>query len=320
MKNSTRRLINIVMAILVSVAAWVFVVYNYYPMTDIKYNDVSLSFAGERALADRGLAVSEASTEGISVTLDQKRVDVNKITKDDIKAELDVSDCLAGDNKVSPNVSGPKETSVADFDNKAVDVVVERTDSEYLDIDVIYSGDAPENAAPIVNDLGQTQAEVVCAASKLSSVKKVAAVLNYDEVGKNVKSYTANLVALDKNGNEVPHVVIYPDEISLDASAGIVKTVNLTVPVKNESDEQYERKYTVPDKITIIGPKEEVEKLGTIRAEEIDISYYYEDSELAVECNLPEGVEIASGAKEPVLKLSVTKKPQKASEESKEQD
>ena len=318
MKNSTRRLINIIMALLVSVAAWVFVVYNYYPMTDVTYNDVSLNFVGERALADRGLAVSEAGIEGLSVTLNQKRIDVNKISSEDIKAEVDVSDCLAGDNKVSPNVSGPKETSVVSYDNKAVDVMVERTDSEYMDIEVIYSEEAPENAAPIVNDLGQTQAEVVCAASKLSSVKKVAAVLDYDEVGKNTKSFTASLVALDKNGKVVPNVVLYPDEISLDASAGIIKTVNLTVPVKNDNDEQYERKYTVPDKITIIGPKDEVEKLGTIRAEEIDVNYYYEDAEVPIECNLPEGVELIDETKEPILKLSVTKKPQKAAEENKE--
>lgn len=314
MKDSTIKLFNVIMAFIVSVGAWTFVVYNYYPMTDVKYGNVSLNFAGERALADRGLAVSEASVEGISVTLNQKRVDVNRISTDDIKAELDVSDCVAGDNKVSPNVTGPKETSVESYDNKAVEVIVERTGSENLDIDVIYSEDAPENAEPIVSDMGRTKAQVVCAASKITSVKKIAAVLDYSEVEEKTKSYTAKLVALDKDGNVVPHAVIYPDEISLDASAGVVKEVSLTVPVKNDSDEQYERSYTIPDTITIKGPEDVVSKLGTIRAEELNLSYYYEDTELAIECNLPEGVQFANESEPPVLKLSVVKKAPKVSE------
>ena len=261
MKDKTRKLIYGIMAVLVSIGAWAFVVYNYDPYTYVKYNDVSLDYVGERALADRGLAVSEAGEEDISVTLEQKRVDVNKISSSDITAELDVSACVAGDNKVSPNVSGPKETAVVTFDAKPVNVQVERTESKFLDIDVIYSGDAPEDAAPIVSYIANDQAEAVCAVSNAGNIKRIAAVLDYNEVGNKTKSYTAKLVALDKEGNEVPHSVIYPEEVSLDAASGKIKTVNLAVSVKNDSDEQYERKYVVPEKVTIVGPEDEVSKL-----------------------------------------------------------
>ncbi|MBR2674350.1 MAG: hypothetical protein IKE52_02705 [Mogibacterium sp.] len=320
MKNSTRKLINIIMAFVVSLGAWIFVVYNYYPMTDVKYGDVSLTFSGERALAERGLAVSEAGAEGISVTLNQKRVDVGRITEADIRAELDVSGCVAGENKITPNVFAPKEASVESYDNKAVDIIVERTDSKYLDVEVVYSEDAPEDAAPLVSDIGQTQARVVCAASKLKSVRKIAAVLDYDEVGEKTKSYTARLVALDNNGDEVPHAVIYPDEISLDASRGVIKTVDLVPNIRNEKSEDYERKYSAPDKITIKGSKEIVSKIDSIRTEEIDLSRYYENEELKLECILPEGVYLSNSADEDklVLKLTVTKIEKEAVEEGSE--
>lgn len=318
MKDRTRKLIYGILAVLVSIGAWAFVVYNYYPMTDINYNDISLTFTGEGTLAERGLAVSEADTEKLSVILNQKRVDVNRISPQDIVASLDVSECVAGENKVSPSISSPRDTTVAGYSKKSVTVTVERTSSEYMDIDVIYSGDAPDDAMPVVSDLRQTQAEVVCATSRISDVKRIAAVLNYHEVGKDPKSFTARLAALDADGNEIPHAVIYPDEVSIDASAGITKTVKLNVPVTNENTEQYERKYSAPEEITILGPENVVSKIDDINAEGLDVSYYYEDAELAVVCELPEGVQIAPGTDEPVLKLTVKKKATKQSEEDKE--
>lgn len=308
MNNSTQKIINIILAVIVSVGAWIFVVYNYYPMTDVRYSEVPLVFDGEEELADRGLAVSEASVDSISVTLNQKRVDVNKYSAPDISAILNVSNCVAGDNKVSLLVNGPKETTVVSFDNEAIDVVVDRTDSTYMDIDVIYGEGAEENAVPIASDLSRTEAMVTCAAGRLSDVKKVAAVLDVDEVGATTKSYTATLVALDKNENIVPHTVIYPNEISLDASAGVKKTVDLKVNVKSKGSEDYERKYTAPDKVTIKGAKEVLDKISSVSSEEIDISYTYEDGELPIYCILPEGAYLMDNPDKLVLKYTVSKK------------
>ena len=94
--------------------------------------------------------------------------------------------------------------------------------------------------------MSHEEAEVVCAASKLDDVKSIAAVLDYNEVNPKTKSYTAKLVALDTDGNAVPHAVIYPEEISLDASAGVTKSVSLNVPVNSKANDNYERKYTAP--------------------------------------------------------------------------
>lgn len=308
MNNSTQKIINIILAVIVSVGAWIFVVYNYYPMTEVRYSEVPLGFEGEEELADRGLAVSDAGVESISVTLNQKRIDVNKYSASDISALLNVSNCVAGDNKVSLNVTGPKETTVVSYDNDAIDVKVDRTDSTYMDIDVIYGEGAAEDAVPIASDLSRGEAMVTCAAGRLSDVKRVAAVLEPDEVGENTKSFTATLVALDKNGNIVPHTVIYPDEISLDASAGIRKTVNLKVNVKNKADEDYERKFSAPDKVTIKGAKDVIDKISSVDTEEIDISYTYEDGEVPIYCKLPEGAYLADNPDKLVLKYTVSKK------------
>ena len=278
-------------------------------MTDITYNDVPVTFTGEEALADRGLAVVDTSVSGLSVTLNQKRVDASRIKPEDIAVTADLGECVAGDNRVNLRISGPEGTTVLKADKATADVNVGRAKRDVREIDVVYR-DAPEeeNAEPVTFDLSETEAEIVCTQDRLSSITKVAAMLDYEEVTDKVKSYTVNLVALDSEGNVVPHVLIYPEEISLDACAGFTKTVSLSVPVKNDQDEYYERKYTVPESLVIKGSKEAIESIGVVRAREVDISGIYEDTELPLEYNLPEGIYVADKSLGQTIKVTVTEK------------
>lgn len=314
--NNAQKLFNIILALLVALGGWMFVVYNYYPMTEVDYSDVPISFIGERALAERGLAVSSTENDTVSATLNQKRVDVNKFAPTDIMALADLSDCMAGENRVSINVSGPTDTSVISSGPDHVTVNVERTVSEFMDIDVVYDKGAPEEAEPIATDMSHVEAEVICAASKLDDVKSIAAVLDYNEVNSKTKSYSAKLVALDADGEAVKHVVIYPEEISLDASAGVTKSVSLNVPVNNKSNDNYERKYTAPSTVVIKGMKEDLDKISAVEAKEIDIRYVYDSQEIPIEIELPEGVYLSNTSKDAVLKVVATK----AATESKSED
>lgn len=303
-----RKILNMVLAVAVAVAAWVFVIINYDPMTDITYSDVPVTFTGEAALAERGLAVAGTNVEGLSVTLSQKRVDAGRISAEDISVIADLSECVAGDNRVELRISGPEGTSVLRADKSVAEVSVGRAKRDTREIKVMYKEAEDENAELITFDLSNAEAEVICTQDRLKGVDKVAAMLDYDEVGDTVKSYTVDLVALDREGNVIPHVLIYPEEISLDACTGFTKTVDLSVPVKNTQDDYYEREYTVPDQVTIKGPQEDIDKIGTVRAYEVDISGVYEDTELPLEYNLPEGVYVADRSKNQKIRVTVTEK------------
>lgn len=300
-----------VLAVLVSVGAWAFVVYNYEPMTQTTYSGVPVECTGEKALAERGLAVSEVESEDIGVTLSQRRIDSGRISNDNINVKADVSNCVAGDNIVTLNVTSPADTTVVSSDIDTININVGRAKSSVMGIDIIYTEDAEEGAEPVTFDLSQTEAEVMCTAATLKKVDRVAAVLKYSEVTDALRSYTVKLQALDRDGVPLQHVVMEPDEISLDATAGFTKTVSLTVPVKNDSDDNYNRKYTAPQTVTIKGAQKDIDKVGSVRAYEADISYVYEDSEIAIEYNLPENVYIADESEGQTLSVRVTKKEKK---------
>lgn len=308
MTNSGRKIFNMVIAILVAIAAWVFVVYNYDPMTLVSYSDVPVNFTGERDLADRGLAVSSTNMETVNVTLSQRRIDGKKISAEDITVTADVSDCVAGDNNVTIRVSGPTGTSVNAVSASEAVVDVSRTKSEIVDIDVVYGGEVEEDEEPVALDLSDTTAEVKCSSEVLGKIDKVAAVLDREDLTDKAKSFTVDLQALDRDGNVIPHVVIDPKEISLDASEGYTKKVNLYLTVRDESDDNYERKCVAPETVTIKGVKSALNKVSSVTAEDIDVTYRYEDEEIEILYDLPEGIYIADESLGQKVKLTVTQK------------
>ena len=316
MSDKGRKIINIILALLVSMAAWVFVVYNYDPMTKEKYSGIPITYTGLETLANRGYAVAETNHERVDVTLEQKRIDTGNIGSEDISVTADVSQLSSGQNTVALHVEGPEDTSVNDISLKTVTIEIESSDSEDMEISVEYpAASAEDDAEPIVEELSETEATVIATSDRLARVDRVAAdIFKFssdffrNDLNDKLKPLTVDLAALDAEGNRVLNVVVYPQSVSFKAAAGYVREVRLVVPVKDDSDDNYERTHTVRNTIVIKGSKDLVNKIGSITADEIDISQYYEDAEIPLTFELPDGIYLEKGYEAPVLKLKVKEK------------
>ena len=309
MSDKGRKIINIILALLVSMAAWVFVVYNYDPMTKEKYSGIPITYTGLETLANRGYAVAETNHERVDVTLEQKRIYTGNIGSEDISVTADVSQLSSGQNTVALHVEGPEDTSVSDISLKTVTIEIESSDSEDMEISVEYpAASAEDDAEPIVEELSETEATVIATSDRLARVDRVAAVIDPNDLNDKLKPLTVDLAALDAEGNRVLNVVVYPQSVSFKAAAGYVREVRLVVPVKDDSDDNYERTHTVRNTIVIKGSKDLVNKTGSITADEIDISQYYEDAEIPLTFELPDGIYLEKGYEAPVLKLKVKEK------------
>ena len=320
MTESGNRIFNIVLALLISVAAWTYVVYNFYPMTDVKYRDIPIEFVGEDDLASRGYGIVESSRDSINVTLNQKRIETGKISADDITVTADVSDAIEGDNGISLTISGPDGTQVVETDARSVSVDVEKADSRTVDVVVAYSSSNELGTEPLVTDLSSETATIVGAGSEVGSVDKVVAYLDFSEVSENVRNFTRPLVAIDENGEIIPHMVIYPEEVKFNAKAGYTKTVDLVVNVTDNSDDGYERTYTAPETIVIKGEMSDITAVDRITTVEINISYIYEDTELDLSYALPDGVTIANESLGGKLAIKVAEKKEEKADTDKAGD
>ena len=319
MTDKERKVINIILSLLVATAAWFFVVYNYDPMTSVRYSGVPITYTGLDTLANRGYAVAEANYKNVEVTLQQRRIDTANISSEDISVTADVSGLATGENTVALRVAGPEGAQVRDVSVKNVTVDIASAASVEVPISVEYSGEPEENAVPLVENMSVEMATVIATEEKLSEIDRVAAVIDPEDLDEQFKAMTLEIAALDKEGNRVLNVVIYPETVSFRAAAGYTKEVRLVVPVKDESDGSYERTYTAPETVVIKGRKSTIDSYTGITANEIDISYYYEDSEIPIEFELPEGVSIADGQENLLLSLKAAKKEKKEKEEKQEE-
>ena len=319
MTDKERKVINIILSLLVAAGAWFFVVYNYDPMTSERYSGIPITYTGLDTLANRGYAVAEANYKNVEVTLQQRRIDTANISSEDISVTADVSGLATGENTVALRVAGPEGAQVRDVSVKNVTVDIASAASVEVPISVEYSGEPEENAVPLVENMSVEMATVIATEEKLSEIDRVAAVIDPEELDEQFKAMTLEIAALDKEGNRVLNVVIYPETVSFRAAAGYTKEVRLVVPVKDESDDSYERTYTAPETVVIKGKKSTIDAYTGITANEIDISYYYEDSEIPIEFELPEGVSIADGQENLLLSLKAVKKEKKEKEEKQEE-
>ena len=307
MANRNQRIFYSVLSLVLAVAAWVFVVYNYDPTTTVRYKDIPIKFEGESALAGRGYAVSESSFDKISVSLRQRRINTGKISADDISVVADVSNAVIGENGISLDISGPDGTGVVDAETRSISVVVDDADSKDLPVTVEYSDASESDVEPIATDMSSTTARVIAADDVIDSVKKVSARLSYNDVTEKKRSFTTSLVALDTDGEVVPHVQIYPVNVTYKASAGVTKAVRLSVRAVSKDDSSYKRSYTAPETVIVKGPSSVIDYLTQIRTKEINLNAYYEDAEVAVEYELPEGVVLANSQDPQTISISVKK-------------
>lgn len=314
MTDQGRRVFNIILSLLVATGAWFFVVYNYDPMTNERYTGVPITYTGLDTLANRGYAVSEANYKNVEVTLQQRRIDTANISAEDISVTADVSGLSTGENTVALRVAGPEGTQVVDSSVKSVTVEIASAASVDMPISVEYSEEVEEDAIPLIENMSVETATVIATEEKLAEIDRVAAVIDPEDLDEQFKAMTLEVAALDSEGNKVINVIVYPETVSFRAAAGYNKEVRLVVPVKDDSDDSYERTYIAPETVVIKGKKSTVDNFTGITANEIDISNYYEDSEIPIEYDLPEGVSIADEQKPQVLKLKVVEKEEEESD------
>lgn len=308
MSENGRKVFNIIIAILVSIASWTYVVYNNDPNTEVTYKDIPIVFEGETALANMGLGISQVSDgdEKIDVVLRQPRICTNDISADDIRVVADVSSAVEGENGISLIISGPENTQVIDASKRSISVDVEESDSVESDIIVEYANTGLGNE-PVVSKMTSTVATVIGAASEIERVDKVAALLTLEETGEMPKNITASLTAIDSDGDPIKHMVIYPSEVNFNAYTGLIKEVPLMVDV-DKPDDDYNRTWSAPSTIVIKGSAEAISDVDRIYTTKIDLGLITENTEFELEYDMPEGVYLANGQEGKMVRIRVTKK------------
>lgn len=284
--------LNIIISIVIAFVAWLFVVYNYSPMKSVTYRNIPITYEGEIELTQKGLGIERSTLESVDVTLNVNRTRFNHISAEDIMVSADVSNAIEGTNGISLVVTPPEECVFERISSKTISIEVVPGGNKDVDVTTIYSDSNDSAVEPYPTDMSYSRVSVLGAKDRVDKVRGAVIKIHQDDLGNGTKSFVSMPIAIDEDGRRVSHVVVLPSEISYDATEGVVRTVDLKLSVR---DEEHNKGKTVdyPDKVTIKGPAETIDKIKYIEAETIDVTGLTENININIALNLPEGVYVA---------------------------
>lgn len=292
-KQSRRmKTLNLILAVVLAVALWAFVIGEVNPETEKTLTGVPLTVLGESDLAEKNLAVLTEFDDTVTVVVKGRRNDVYNINASKLSASVDVSQCTKGENQLSIKVTAPENVTEATVKNGDIVVVIDKIVTAEKDVEIVTDGDVGENKSVEVSSVSLDKVEVRGPSTYVAKVDSVVGILKVKE-GINSYSQSVSLVAMDESGNTVEGVELVDSTVAVQAYLSVTKEIKVNISTTGNAPEDVS--IDVPDNVSIKvkGKYDSVEKLESIDAQPVDISNITEDTKEKLTVTLPAGVSLA---------------------------
>ena len=149
--KKNRKVFNIILAIVLAVGVWLYVINVENPTGTVPIRDIPVSLVGEDSLAERGLMVTDQSRDSVNLKLSGRRKTLMKLNRKNLTLELDVSTITSeGEHTIScrasfPNNIGTDNVSVSDWEDLRVTVTVEKQETKEIPVRGEFIGTEAEN-------------------------------------------------------------------------------------------------------------------------------------------------------------------------------
>ncbi len=299
---------RLVISFILAFALWFYVVGQLDPITKKTYRGISITLANEQSLSDNSLAVVSSSDDSLRVTVSGRRNAISKLSKADIVATVDLTNAAEGTNKLPIDLKIPENIEIDNQSLNEITVNVEGRVTETKDVKVKYRGENPEGIEPTTIKTDPETVEISGARSIVRKVAYVKAEVSIDEMPEELSSSTSPLTAVDHEGNAVLQLSMSASQCKITSIMYPTRTVELVVPVKDKSNDNYTRNTSCQDTITIKGRKSDIGEVEKVKTEPVNITDIKEDTSIVVVPVLPDGVFAADKDKTIKLSVKVSKK------------
>lgn len=304
--------INMILALVLSIVLWMYVIGEINPTADRTFSDVPVTFTNIDVLADRGLAISSISIESVNVTVQGTRSTITALTESDVKVLCDVSAVNKGENEVTLDVRPPDNTTVTKMSMSKIVVTVDDLEQKEVPVQVVYEGHLPDNEEATTTQMSQTRVTISGAESLVDSVEYAQATIDSSAIGDEELTQECQLVAVTEDGTPVNRVVVEPETVGVTSILSHLKTVDLTVPIVDDSNDGATRTVEVPSKVTIAGRADTLKHISTLTAEPVTITNLAGGTELTIALTLPDGITLSDKNEDLVVVVQVESAQEKA--------
>lgn len=291
LKNNT---VLKILSLLSAIVLWVYVMGEVNPTITRTIENIPVELLNENTLQQRELAIKNQAGFTADVIVEGKRADINSLDREKIKATADIFGYEEGDNYVPVQLEMPDNIKLREIKTPKIQVTLEKLTSVYKAVTVEFTGEKEEGTQPGNVEVSPAEVEVKGGESAVNSVERVEAKVPSEEIGNELEVVTAEPVAVDKKGKQVFNVTLSADTIEVKAILYHTKTVPLKVKITGTVPAAYQvDEISVPDEISIRGPKDTLDTIQSVTAEPIDLSHVTASTTLPLKPKLPKHVEVA---------------------------
>lgn len=294
-----------ILALIMAIALWAYVLGTVDPERTMTYRDIPIRLLGQSALTEQGLVITSMDHEDVNVTFTAKRSIATKIKSEDFNATADLSDIKLGNNVIMINVTKPSSVAMESVSPEYLNITTEQYVTEERTIEASIINPTAEETEPTIIKISEDTVMVSGAKSKVESVSRVVAELDAARMDPEPKSISAELKALDENGEVVEDVDLSITNVTITAVLQNTKEVPLVVPVTGQDAGSVNRTIKVPDTVIIKGDNEAIKDVENIKCETIDLSGFYESAEVHIIPILPDGVELSEDSVDLLAQVTV---------------
>lgn len=315
MKN---KVLKILLSVFIAFGLWLYVVTEERTEIEQTFYNIPVIMDGESILAERGLKIASDTDLTVSLKLNGKRSDLNRLRSSDITVLVDLSRISeAGEKSLPYTVSFPGDVQnnaieVVDRRPATIHVTVAQWETKGIPVQLDMTGVLPENFIVDRNNV-ELEHEEVSISGPREVVDQIAMAKVVVDMGGRTESVEqrVNIILCDDKGEpvvDVSSVTPDPYRVLVKIPVLMVKDITLKVPIVDGGGLTAEDVGLTMDyeTITVSGPASVISKMSdVVTLGTIDLSKETEsfvDREYPVK--LPEGVRNTTGVD--TVKVSLT--------------
>ena len=301
---TNNRKINILLAVVLSIVLWAYVISEANPMTTKTFKDVSITYLNTEIMEENGYAILSAESETVNVTVRGQRSLLNTLTIDDITVTADMIDVAKGENEVELNVIAPNNIILDSISMRTLTLSIESLVVAEFDSEIVFKNLSNEQEEPIIIEQAKMTFEVSGAETLINTVSNLVIEVDANDIDDEMRTLKVSAYPVNANGTIIRNLTVTEPDTTVTVVNCKTKTVKLNVNVINNEDGMYARTYQASKTITIKGYDEYLDETDSIGTEPIDISNMTESAVLEIVPVLSENLYVADISEG--LKLSVT--------------
>lgn len=305
-----------IISLLAALCIWVYTTGTQQEEINVPLKNVEVVFTGEDTLqAQRGLVVTDVSTQSVDVTISGTRLNIGRLDAGDVQAVIDVSRYTsAGAYNVTYTLTYPSNVdanavSVVESSVSTISFQVTRVDTVTVPVQAAFTGSVAEGY--LLGDLQYepTSIQVSGPQNILDTIDHAYAEVSIDELNE-TRTVDANFLLYDADGNEIDKTGLEfnVETISITIPVSVIKTVPFYFTLNEGAGATRANTIINSDvkEITIAGDAELLDGINSIEVGPIDLTSFELTTELTLPVVLTNGIENVSGIEEVNVTVEVS--------------